>query len=82
MAVIKCANCGTTVNAEAEGCPDCGADPRTGEGAVAGLAAVENCAGCGTSVDAGTERCPNCGADPRTGEGGAKPGDSPQIDFG
>jgi uncharacterized OB-fold protein len=32
MAVIKCANCGTTVNAEAEGCPDCGADPRTGEG--------------------------------------------------
>ena len=67
MAVTKCANCGAVVNSEAEGCPECGADPRTGEGAVAGFAVVENCAGCGASVDAGTERCANCGADPRTG---------------
>ena len=33
MAVISCANCGSAVNAAASGCPQCGADPRTGEGA-------------------------------------------------
>ena len=33
MAVISCANCATAVNAAASGCPQCGADPRTGEGA-------------------------------------------------
>lgn len=33
MAVIRCANCATAVNAAATGCPQCGADPRTGEGA-------------------------------------------------
>ena len=33
MAVISCANCGAAVNAAASGCPQCGADPRTGEGA-------------------------------------------------
>ena len=33
MAVISCANCGAAVNAAASGCPQYGADPRTGEGA-------------------------------------------------
>jgi len=31
MATINCANCGASVNAEVAGCPECGADPRTGE---------------------------------------------------
>lgn len=34
MTVIKCVGCGASVNVEAAGCPTCGADPRTGEGAV------------------------------------------------
>jgi hypothetical protein len=34
MAVINCRSCGARVNAEAIRCPECGADPRTGEGAV------------------------------------------------
>jgi hypothetical protein len=33
MATIRCANCSAEVNADAAGCPACGADPRTGEGA-------------------------------------------------
>jgi RNA polymerase subunit RPABC4/transcription elongation factor Spt4 len=32
MAVILCKNCGAKVNSEAVACPECGADPRTGEG--------------------------------------------------
>lgn len=32
MATIRCAYCGTEVNADAVGCPDCGAHPRTGAG--------------------------------------------------
>jgi hypothetical protein len=35
MAVIRCANCSVKINADALGCPGCGADPRTGEGAFA-----------------------------------------------
>jgi hypothetical protein len=31
MAVIRCAACGTTVNAAAVACPNCGGDPRSGE---------------------------------------------------
>jgi hypothetical protein len=34
MAVIPCKHCFTRVNAAAIRCPACGADPRTGEGAV------------------------------------------------
>ena len=33
MGVIACANCRFRVNDQAEHCPECGADPRTGEGA-------------------------------------------------
>ena len=32
MAVISCKNCGAKVNSEAVAWPECGADPRTGEG--------------------------------------------------
>lgn len=31
MGVIKCAGCGSKVNSESPGCPECGADPRTGQ---------------------------------------------------
>ena len=31
MGTMKCLNCGATVNEAATGCPECGADPRTGE---------------------------------------------------
>lgn len=31
MAIVKCAACEAKVNAEAVACPQCGADPRTGE---------------------------------------------------
>jgi hypothetical protein len=34
MAVITCRHCSSKVNADAVRCPHCGADPRTGEGAV------------------------------------------------
>ena len=30
MGVIRCAGCGSKVNSESPGCPECGADPRTG----------------------------------------------------
>ena len=42
MAVISCKNCGAKVNSEAVACPECGADPRTGEGgSPAGQARLE-----------------------------------------
>jgi len=34
MVVIRCASCGTAVDGEAERCPTCGAEPRTGTGAT------------------------------------------------
>jgi hypothetical protein len=40
MDVIKCASCGAAVNALAAGCPECGADPRTGAAKFSPPAAV------------------------------------------
>jgi len=72
MTAINCAGCGTAVNAEAGGCPECGADPRTGEGAT--RVTVSNESGSSSRVKAGNQvgtrkeqesvssrwACPNC----------------------
>lgn len=39
MGVIACAGCDTKVNSEAPGCPECGADPRTGHSTKAAFSA-------------------------------------------
>ena len=63
MALIPCPNCGLQVDAEASGCPDCGANPQTG--LVPGWSIA--CPNCGLQVDSEAPDCQHCGADPRTG---------------
>jgi RNA polymerase subunit RPABC4/transcription elongation factor Spt4 len=66
--VIRCGRCDARVNEEAMGCPECGADPRTGRlPERLRTADVIRCRRCGARVHEATVRCPECGAGPRTG---------------
>lgn len=73
MATIDCVKCGSAVNSDAVACPQCGADPRTGE-IVAAPRVVPaspyhtiSCAYCGCDLQAGTPVCPQCGREPVSG---------------
>jgi hypothetical protein len=53
VGVITCASCGNKVNSESPGCPECGADPRTGVVARFGLYGL-----LGLSADPGQRVAP------------------------